>query len=61
MDNWEIDDVTMMKMYDEFEQNRGKGISSGADLEVDFVPETQFEKEPLNEDSGTSRGEAAVD
>lgn len=40
MEDWEIDDQTMMKIYDDYERNKG------ADGEVDFVPETQVEDLP---------------
>ena len=40
MDDWEIDDQTMMEIYDDYERNKV------ADDEVEFVPETQVEDLP---------------
>lgn len=37
MDNWKIDDETMMKMYDKIEQQRGFVPVNEETIEVDFV------------------------
>jgi len=43
MDDWEIDDKTMMTMYDEYECNASNAMGSGEDDEVEFVLKTQVE------------------
>lgn len=54
MDKWKINDETMMKIYDEFEQKKGNEISSGTSLHADYVPKTQVEELPPTVDNGTS-------
>ena len=54
MDNWEIDDETMMKMYEEFEQQRGSAPVNEENVAVDFVPEMQVENLPPSRVGGTS-------
>ena len=54
MDDGELDDEMMMKMYDEFEQQQGFAPLNEENVEVDFVPETQVENLPPSRVGGTS-------
>jgi len=54
MENWEIDDETMMKIYDEWEQHSSK-TNNDVNLEVDFVSETPLKVIPPISDGGTTK------
>ena len=54
INDWEIDDETLMKHFDELEEKIGVASSSHIDFDVDHVPETQFEPVPRKFHSGSS-------